>query len=241
MLTAAAISGGLIGMRSASVAIALLFTTVAGVRAADDPYSPYTADPLPQRVFWGDTHLHTTNSPDAYLFGVRLSPDDAFDFAKGKLVTATHGLPVRLERPLDFLVVSDHAEYLGLVPRMFAGDPKVTETEYGAALFATVQRDGPRQAAMELIADLANNREKMQVPGLAVSIWEEVAATADRHDDPGVFTAFIGYEWTSMIRGNNLHRIVLYRDGADRAARLVPGRGASVFRWPDDRGNGTGA
>ncbi len=211
-------------MRSVSSVAATLCSFVALAVSADshDTYSPYTEDAPPQRVFWGDTHLHTTNSPDAYLFGVRLSPDDAFDFAKGKRVTATHGLPVRLERPLDFLVVSDHAEYLGLVPRLFAGDKKVTETEYGASLYESAQRDGQMEAAMRLVVDLANNREEMKLPGLAVSIWEEVAATADRHDDPGVFTAFIGYEWTSMIKGNNLHRIVVYRDGADRAARLVP-------------------
>jgi hypothetical protein len=206
-------------MRSASItAIACL----AALSASSETYSPFAGEVHPQRVFWGDTHLHTTNSPDAYLFGVRLSPDDAFDFAKGERVTATHGLPVRLERPLDFLVVSDHAEYLGLVPRLFAGDEKVTSTEYGAELYESAQRDGQMEAAMRLVVDLANNREKMKLPGLAVSIWEDVAATADRHDDPGVFTAFIGYEWTSMIRGNNLHRVVIYRDGADRAARLVP-------------------
>ena len=133
------------------------------VDVAKKPYSPYVDKAYPNRVFWGDTHLHTQNSPDAYLLGVRLDPDDALRFAKGQQVTATHGLPLKLVRPLDFLVVADHAEYLGLMPRLFEGDPQVLSTEYGRQVYdmATEGDDGPFKAAMLVINDISNNDEKM--------------------------------------------------------------------------------
>lgn len=196
-----------------------------GRSTKDDPaYSPYVGRDQPDDVFFGDTHLHTTNSPDAYLFGVKLAPDVAYRFAKGERVESTHGVPLQLSRPLDFLVVSDHLEYLGLMPRLFAGDERVMATEYGQMLYA-LSRSGPSgfyDAAMIVIADLAQNERKMAVPELEVEIWQSVAETADRHDQPGVFTAFTGYEWTSMIEGNNLHRVVLYEGDASETTRIQP-------------------
>lgn len=193
-------------------------------RAEPAPYSPYAERAIPDRVFFGDTHLHTTSSPDAFLFGVQLDPDAAYRFAKGERVTSTHGLPVRLIEPLDFLVVSDHMEYLGLMPRLFGGDERVLATDYGRRLYdlSTSGETGFYDAAMILIGDLAMNERKMRVPELEEAIWREVAETADRHDQPGVFTAFTGYEWTSMIEGDNLHRVVVYRGDATTTARLVP-------------------
>jgi hypothetical protein len=202
------------------------------VDVAKKSYSPFVDKAYPNRVFWGDTHLHTQNSPDAYLFGVRLSPDDALRFAKGEQVNATHGLPVKLVRPLDFLVVADHSEYLGLMPRLFEGDPQVLSTEYGRQVYDLAHEgdDGPFQAAMVVINDISNNDEKMEVPELEASIWEGIAKTADRHNQPGAFTAFIGYEWTSLLSGNNLHRVVIFKDDAGKATRVVP---FSSFDSPD--------
>ena len=187
-------------------------------------YSPYVGRDLPDQVFFGDTHLHTTNSPDAYLFGVKLDPDQAFRFAKGERVVSTHGLNAQLREPLDFLVVSDHMEYLGLMSRLFAGDEQVLATDYGRMLFDKSQSSetGFYEAAMLLIGDLSMNRRKMDLPGLGGEIWSRVAETADRHDQPGVFTAFTGYEWTSMIEGDNLHRVVMYKGQADKTGSRVP-------------------
>ncbi|MBB83311.1 MAG: hypothetical protein CL931_05805 [Deltaproteobacteria bacterium] len=207
----------------ACVVATLAFAAPAGAQA-DAGYSPHADRSIPDRVFFGDTHLHTTNSPDAYLFGVQLSPDEAYRFAKGERVTSTHGLPVRLIEPLDFLVVSDHMEYLGLMPRLFGGDERVLATEYGRMLYdkANAGEGGFYEAAMILIADLASNERKMRVPELENAIWRAVAETADRHDQPGRFTAFTGFEWTSMIEGDNLHRIVIYRGGAETTASRTP-------------------
>jgi hypothetical protein len=195
-------------------------------------YSPYVGRALPNQVFFGDTHLHTTNSPDAYLFGVQLDPDVAYRLAKGEAVTSTHGIELQLLRPLDFLVVSDHLEYLGLMPRLFGGDERVLATDYGRRLYdlARSKETGFFDAAMILIADLAMNARKMEIPELDSEIWSAVAKTADRHDQPGTFTAFTGYEWTSMIEGNNLHRVVMYKGKAGTTASEVP---ASSFDSPD--------
>ncbi len=214
----------------------LVISPVSG-QARDDSdsaldYSPYVGRYLPNRVFFGDTHVHTTSSPDAYLLGVQLGPDVAYRFAKGERVKSTHGLALQLIRPLDFLVVSDHMEYLGLMPRLFRGDARVMSTDYGRMLhdLAKSKENGFYEAAMILIGDLAVNEKKMSVPELDSEIWSRVAATADRHDQPGVFTAFTGYEWTSMIAGNNLHRVVIYKGSAEKTASVQP---VSSFDSPD--------
>ena len=195
---------------------------MAGSETTD--YSPYVERVHATDVFFGDTHLHTTNSPDAYLFGVQLGPEAAYRFAKGEVVESTHGLNARLRRPLDFLVVSDHLEYLGLMPRLFAGNEQVLATEYGRMLHdvANAKASGFFEAAMILIQDLSMNERKMRVPELEGEIWRGVAEEADRQNDPGGFTAFTGYEWTSMIEGNNLHRVVVYKGDAEKTASRIP-------------------
>ncbi|MFP6655201.1 MAG: DUF3604 domain-containing protein, partial [Myxococcota bacterium] len=197
-----------------------------------EEYSPYLAQRAPNQVFFGDTHLHTANSPDAFLFGARIGPESAYRLAKGGRVESSHGVPLQLIRPLDFLVVSDHLEYLGLMPRLFSGDERILETEYGQLLYDTANSgdDGFFKAAMILIRDLAVNNRQMRVPELESEIWAQVAEAADHHNAPGVFTAFTGYEWTSMLEGNNLHRVVIYKDGAEKTATGVP---SSSFDSPD--------
>ena len=198
----------------------------------EKPYSPYVNKEYPQNIYWGDTHLHTQNSPDAFLFGVRLDPDDALRFAKGEQVNSTFGLPLKLVRPLDFLVVADHSEWMGLMPKLFAGDPAVLGTDYGREVYniAHEGEDGAFNAAMVVINDISNNNEKMKVPELKQSVWDDNNTTVEKHNNPGVFTAFIGYEWTAMITGNNLHRVLIFKDGKDKAGQVVP---FSSFDSPD--------
>jgi hypothetical protein len=202
------------------------------VDAGKKPYSPFVNKAYPTHIYWGDTHLHTKNSPDAYLFGVRLSPETALRFARGEQVTATHGLPIKLVRPLDFLVVADHSEYLGLMPRLFNGDPEVLSTDYGRKLYdmAMDGDDGPFKAAMEVIGTISKNQELMKIPELEQTIWDKVCDVADQYNHPGVFTAFIGYEWTSLLSGNNLHRVVIFKDYGPKARTVVP---FSSFDSPD--------
>ena len=102
-------------------------------KAFKKPYSPYADRHYPTRVYFGDTHLHTSESIDAGAFGCRLGPKDAYRFAKGEEVTASMGERVRLSRPLDFLVVTDHSDGLGFFPMLLAGDPRCSPTPRAAA------------------------------------------------------------------------------------------------------------
>ena len=192
---------------------------------AEEPktYSPYAGATGATQVYWGDTHVHSSWSPDAWTFGNhRLGPDAAFRFAAGEQVTAHNGMKVQLRRPLDFLVVADHSEYLGLFPKLTAGDPVLLETETGKRWRDLLAKgEGPRVFG-EFINALVSNRDALQSEKFERSVWDEVVANADRNNHPGRFAAFIGYEWSSMPNAANLHRVVVYKDGADVAGKMLP-------------------
>jgi hypothetical protein len=194
-----------------------------------ETYSPYAQRNFPDRPLWGDTHLHTAISFDAGAFGATLLPDDAYRFAKGEEVVSSTGQPVRLSRPLDFLVVTDHSDNMGFFPNLQAGAPYVMASEQGRRWNKMVNAGGQEgvKAAGELIAAFAQDKfpkELASLPGTSVyrNTWDDIINAAEEANDPGHFTAFIGYEWTSLVKGNNLHRNVIYRDGADRARLLEP-------------------
>ncbi len=197
--------------------------------AQSTPYSPYAERNHPNRPLWGDTHLHTAISFDAGAFGVRLLPEDAYRFAKGEQVISSTGQPARLSRPLDFLVVSDHSDNMGLFPELQAGSPFVMASEKGRRWHQMITAGGQEAvtAAVELIGAFSQGafpKELMSVPGTTIykNTWDGIIDAAEAANDPGTFTAFIGYEWTSLVKGNNLHRNVIYRDGGDRARLLEP-------------------
>ena len=189
-------------------------------------YSPRAGRSYPMEVYWGDTHLHTTYSPDAGLVGnVKLTPADAFRFASGYEIEAHNGMRAKLNQPLDFLVVSDHAGYLGLIPSIRKSDPELLATEYGRRWHDMFMSgpEGAYEAALELVNSMATGDERIKSPEIKRSVWEYITETADQYNDPGSFTAFIGFEWTSMPDGgNNLHRVVIFRDGADQAGQVLP-------------------
>jgi hypothetical protein len=188
-------------------------------------YSPYINRSFPQNVYWGDTHLHTTYSPDAGMVGnFNLGPADAYRFARGEQITANNGMQVKLVRPLDFLVVADHSEYQGLMPQLRGGDPDLLANEVGNRWYNWFNEgpEGQYKVFLEFAEDLNSNSARIPFADIARSTWDYMAETADQYDDPGHFTAFIGYEWTSTPGGNNLHRVVMYKDGADKAGRFVP-------------------
>jgi len=225
------------GFVAASAALALPALGAAQVeRETGGGYSPFADRPAPRNVYFGDLHLHTRNSPDAYGFGTRaLGPDDAYRFAKGAQMEAENGEPVRLSRPLDFLAVTDHAEFLGLSWGLANGDPVLSATPVGARLQAA-EAEAAAAAIGEafVVSILDPDPERDRLPLKArQSIWDEVAAAADRHYKPGVFTTFSGYEWTSMVDGNNLHRCVIFKDGAERVTQITP-FSAQDSRDPED-------
>lgn len=196
-------------------------------------YSPYINKSFPQRVFWGDTHLHTSYSPDAGMIGnFNLGPADAYRFARGEQVQANNGMQAKLVRPLDFLVVSDHSEYQGLMPVLRTGDPELLENKVGRRWYNWFKEgpEGQYKVFLEFAEDLNNNKGRIPFDDIARSTWGFMTETADEYNEPGKFTAFIGYEWTSTPEGNNLHRVVIFKDGADKASQVVP---FSSFNSPD--------
>lgn len=203
------------------------------------------------RLYWGDTHLHTKLSPDAYIMGNRsLLPDDAYRFARGFPVVNAHTRhKIQIGTPLDFLVVSDHAEYMGIIPRLLEGDEQLTQTAAGKRFSDLVAAGETRKAFFELV-QTANNRQPLPefiAPGITGDVWRGIYESAEAHNDPGVFTALIGWEWSSITEGANLHRIIFTKDGADKASQFLPyslfdsDRPEDLWQWLQETEQRTGA
>lgn len=175
-------------------------------------------------VYWGDTHLHTNLSMDAGLFGNRIGLDEAYKFAKGEEVTASIGIKAKLSRPLDFLVVADHSDGMGLFQAINAGDDWVMKTNQGKRWNGLIKSGEGGVAALELIKAFSQTKLEMNPNNeiLQKSVWGATVEAAEKYNEPGKFTAFIGYEWTSLDKGNNLHRVVVYRDDADKTLGQLP-------------------
>ena len=190
---------------------------------AKDDFSPYVGREYPTQVYWGDTHLHTAVSVDAGTM-CRLDQETAFRFARGEEVTTTHGLRAKLSRPLDWIVISDHAEMYGLMPQLLKGDPEILASEKGRRwydMLSTGDHDTIFKAAMEIVASLQQPDPPIESEKTVRAAWRNYTALADRYNEPGRFTALIGYEWTA-IGGFNLHRNVIFRGDASVANRTVP-------------------
>lgn len=225
---------------SATVAIVLSSPTTAQFTPSEESvshlfggtvYSPYAQRSFPSRPLWGDTHLHTGLSVDAGLFGATLGLDDAYQFARGVEVKSSTGQPARLSRPLDWLVIADHSDGMGLIDDLIAAAPEVTRFEQGARWAEGLREGG--QASVETSLDLITTFSQGKVdqelmatysPGSKIyaSVWDKVVKAADENNEPGKFSAIIGFEWTSLVKGNNLHRNVLFRDGGEKAGQVVP-------------------
>lgn len=191
------------------------------------PYSPYVDLRYPTHVYWGETHLHTAFSPDAGLVGTRLDPNDAFCFARGEELLSSTGQPVRLERPYDWMVVSDHSEYLGLPQALAEENPDIMNTESGKRWAAALKQGGEAgyKAFVELTAEFAKAQPSVPRDALMKLVritWERSIAAAEKNNIPGLFSAFIGYEWTQSLDGDNLHRTVVFRDGGDKVKQSLP-------------------
>jgi hypothetical protein len=216
----------------AALCLGALFAVPPATAAAT--YSPGVGADYPVRAYFGDLHLHTSYSADAFSMGnLSLGPADAYRFARGEEVTSSSGLPARLRRPLDFLAVTDHAEFLGIYRAYQLGEPALRETALAgywdrlAAEYGNYFRAFP-----DSITD--PDRERDAYPErFKHTIWRDVTRTADEYNEPGVFTTFSGYEWTSMVDGNNLHRCVIFRDDSTTVSRVLP-FSAQESRDPED-------
>lgn len=196
---------------------------------AGQPYSPYADRAFPTNVYFGDTHVHTMLSADAGGGGTRLLPRDAYRFARGDQVTSNTGQPARLSQPLDFYMITDHSDGMGVITDILGGAPNVMATEQGRAMNAAFNAGGQDalRAAQDLVRLFGNGELDPALnyqPGVPAfeRVWEDIMAAAEEFNNPGVFTTFIAFEWTSLVAGNNLHRNVIFRDGPERAGQVVP-------------------
>jgi hypothetical protein len=203
-------------------------------------YSPYAGRNFPSKVLWGDTHLHTALSLDARAFGVTLGPEEAYRFARGDEVTSSHGERLKLSRPLDWLVIADHSDAMGAMDEIVKGNPTLLRDAKVKDWHDRLMKGGDTalMATMEVIETFAGVTGE-KIPEILMdedfvgSVWKRCLDTAEKYNDPGRFTTIIGYEWTSTEGGNNLHRNVLYRDGADKAVQMLPFTAADSFN-PED-------
>ena len=201
---------------------------------ADETYSPYVDRSYPTNVYWGDTHLHTYLSGDAFTLGTSLTPDDAYRFAKGETVRATGGEMVRLRRPLDFLMVADHAENLGVIPKLAAGDARLLKSKDGKR-FAKILAALPSLPDLLKAGSLADfNQESRPLytakgawggnyeidDAFKREIWHEVVDNAEGHYEPGRLTTFAGYEYSA--NPPMIHRNVLFAGGPEKTKQTLP-------------------
>ena len=181
------------------------------------------------KLLWGDTHLHTANSSDAFAAGVRLGPEEALRFGSGEEVTSTTGLKAQLSRPLDFLVIADHSGALGATkalkeaPRLLIRDPKLRRWHD----MMNNDLEGQQKATAELISAVgAGTLTGLAPPEVqrkrTLEIWTNHNSIVERYNEPGKFTAFVGFEYTLMPRGDNMHRVVIFRDGKSRTDQVRP-------------------
>ncbi|NHO63951.1 DUF3604 domain-containing protein [Aestuariicella hydrocarbonica] len=237
-----------------SVAVSALLGISINLHAAD----------YPKQVLWGDTHNHTSYSFDVYLFGtLNSTPDIAYRFAKGETVkNPATGTRWQLSKPLDFLVVADHAEMLGSIPRLFVDkDPNLVDTKTGQAILKLA----PNQTEEELLEVYSainyvasNKANKLNVSAAELmkdmhagdkrrTAWDDEVDAAERHNQPGKFTTLIGFEWSSNTGGANLHRVVFQAEGGDVARQYLPFSSLEsddpekLWQWLDSTSTATGA
>ena len=226
----ALVAGGLLGYETATGHGPAPAAAGRQAGAREEPpktFSPYADRPYSTRAYWGETHLHTSFSPDAGLVGDRLSPDEGFRLARGQQIRTSTDQLIQLVRPYDWLCISDHATYLGL-PQAFAeGDPEILKTETGKKWAEALKKGG--QAGYDAFVQMTKEFAvaKGSIPREAQAqmyrtIWDRAIDAAERNNKPGVFTAFNGFEWTQSVRGNNLHRTVVFRDGSAQTKEVIP-------------------
>jgi len=215
--------------------------------AAEKQMEPAAADEralasnATRNAYFGDLHVHTKYSFDAYIFGTRADPDDAYEFAKGAALAHPAGFDMRLEEPLDFYGVSDHGAYLGILPAM--GDPSTEISEHPDAETLTqhdsvADRGAAFQSLRQYIDPDSDKFMGIQDDAEHEAAWAKVVEAANRHNDPGEFTAFIAYEYTSGPKSQNLHRNVVFAGDKAPAApftRLMSQNPEKLWEWMDNQ------
>jgi hypothetical protein len=230
-------------MKSLSVSLPSLLVPLVLMFAASQANSQET------HLYWGDTHLHTSNSTDAFSTGnINADPDTAYRFAKGlPVLHPSLRTRVRILRPLDFLVVSDHAEQMALQAELLKGNALMLATEWGKRMRAELQTN----SRLSLFNMKPNDRQEMLnqlfTPEIRQGTWAAQVDAAERHNEPGKFTAFAGWEWSSTPNGKNLHRVIFTPSDAAIAKKFIPyssnesQRPEDLWQWLEKTKKETGA
>lgn len=203
----------------------LIFSS-AHAQAAEERY--ITPSEYPDNVYFGDAHVHTTMSLDAAAWGTTQTPEDSYRYARGEEVTSFKGWKTKLTRPLDWLVIADHSDGYDFTNMVAAGDPVIVKEELGQRWHDMLKSGGEEErriVADEIVKGMGSGEVTiwdLGSPEMLAPGWKKSIAAAEKYNDPGSFTAFIAYEWSSAPGGDNLHRVVVYRDGADKASQTLP-------------------
>jgi Protein of unknown function (DUF3604) len=208
------------------LALAVAFALSSGNTIATE-YSPRVGANVPMKLLWGDTHLHSAWSVDAGALGAKIGPEEAVRFARGEEVLSTSGQKVKLSRAMDFIVISDHSDGMGVIQELRTQNPRVLADPIGKRWSELLLAGGANgmKVALEMIDATARSAipEFMKDRELTHTVWQRHTAIQEKYNEPGRFTTLIAYEWTSMPGGgDNLHRNVIYRDGKGRADQMVP-------------------
>ncbi len=193
----------------------------------------------PERAYFGDTHVHSGWSTDAGMAGATLTPEDAFRFARGEAVKSSTGQTAKLRRPLDWIVLTDHSDGMGVFPEIVAANPAMVSDPIVKG-WSDALRSGDPARVHAAVLDIIDRQSNGTLPAVVmdpkwmVSAWQKTVEITDKYNEPGRFTAMIGFEWTPNVEGgNNLHRNVIYRDGADKAGQTLP---LTTFQTVDPEG-----
>jgi len=196
-----------------------------------------------KNLYWGDTHTHSSYSFDAFLSkNISVDPDKAYKFAKGQpILHPLHRARVQLKRPLDFLVVADHAEGLGIMETLYYNREGFVEGKDVSTLRSAIDNDDATSFFKRILPQIfpsgnfgeVDPVELGDLKAVTEHAWHKIADAADRHYQPGIFTTFIGWEWSAYEQGGNLHRVVFSPMNAIQAKSFLP-FGADKSNNPKD-------
>ena len=169
-----------------------------------------------KNVYFGEEHMHTRNSFDAFTIGVKATWDEAYRYGKGEQIKlSTTGQPIKRTTPYDFVAITDHSEYFGVLKDLVNPKSPLSKSDFAKGFTKGIEGGGQgAKYVSQLIGTLLTNNPMPQyvTPELLMGNWQKYVAAANRHNDPGKFTTLIAYEWTSIPDGQNMHRNVFFRD-----------------------------
>jgi len=219
--------------RVASLAAISLSALIAVAQAAGPENRPED-----RNVYFGETHLHTVLSFDAYIMGNRNGPDEAYRYARGEAIPHPGGFDMQLKRPLDFQAVTDHAIYLGMLPAMHDPDQAVSQHPIAQDI-QKAKTPAERLAAFQKLFPRLNAgfTDDLVDENIMTAAWQKIITAAEKYNDPGKFTTFIAFEYTSGPDNQNLHRNVFFRGGEAPTlpySRIMSPNPEDLWQWMDD-------